>query len=113
MKVKAYAANEAGAKLEQYDYELGEIGKEQVDIKVHYCGLCHSDLSMINNDWGMSQYPLVPGHEIVGEVLDVGSEVKGLKKGDKVGMAGLVRLVCIVINVWAESNIFVVKPKAL
>ncbi|GAL67914.1 alcohol dehydrogenase [Jejuia pallidilutea] len=86
MKVKAYAANEAGAKLEQYDYELGEIGKEQVDIKVHYCGLCHSDLSMINNDWGMSQYPLVPGHEIVGEVLDVGSEVKGLKKGDKVGM---------------------------
>jgi len=86
MKINAYAAKEAKAKLEQYEYELGDIGKEQVDIKVHYCGLCHSDLSMINNDWGMSQYPLVPGHEIVGEVLSVGSEVKGLKKGDKVGM---------------------------
>lgn len=86
MKINAYAAKEPKAKLEQYEYELGEIGKEQVDIKVHYCGLCHSDLSMINNDWGMSQYPLVPGHEIVGEVLNVGSEVKGLKKGDKVGM---------------------------
>lgn len=86
MKVNAYAAKEANAELEKYQYELGEIGKEQVDIKVHYCGLCHSDLSMINNDWGMSEYPLVPGHEIVGEILNVGSEVKGLKTGDKVGM---------------------------
>ena len=86
MKVNAYAAKEAGAKLEKFEYDLSEIGKEQVDIKVHYCGLCHSDLSMINNDWGNSTFPLVPGHEIVGEVIGLGSEVKGLKKGDKVGM---------------------------
>ena len=86
MKVKAYAANKAGAKLEKFEYELPALGKEQVDIKVHYCGVCHSDLSMINNDWAMTQYPLVPGHEIVGEVLNIGSEVKGLKKGDKVGL---------------------------
>ncbi|NNK29131.1 MAG: NAD(P)-dependent alcohol dehydrogenase [Flavobacteriaceae bacterium] len=85
-KVKAYAANDVGAKLEKFEYELPDIGNEQVDIKVHYCGICHSDLSMINNEWGMTQYPLVPGHEIVGEVVDVGSEVKGLKKGDKVGL---------------------------
>ncbi|MFL1011511.1 NADPH-dependent aldehyde reductase Ahr [Flavisericum labens] len=85
-KIQAYAAKEAGAKLEKFEYELPEIGKEEVDIKVHYCGLCHSDLSMINNDWGMSEFPLVPGHEIVGEVLAVGSDVQGLKAGDKVGM---------------------------
>lgn len=84
--VQAYAAKTAGAPLEKFEYELPEIGKEEVDIKVHYCGLCHSDLSMVNNDWGMSQYPLVPGHEIVGEVLAIGSAVQGLKVGDKVGM---------------------------
>ena len=85
-KINAYAAKEAGAKLEKFQYELPSIGTEEVDIKVHYCGICHSDLSMINNDWGMTQFPLVPGHEIVGEVTALGSEVKGIKIGDKVGM---------------------------
>jgi uncharacterized zinc-type alcohol dehydrogenase-like protein len=86
MKVNAYAAQSAGSELVKLEYELPEIGNEQVDIKVHYCGLCHSDLSMINNEWGLTQYPLVPGHEIVGEVTALGSEVKGLNVGDKVGM---------------------------
>ncbi|ARV16590.1 NADPH-dependent aldehyde reductase Ahr [Polaribacter sp. SA4-12] len=86
MKVKAYAAIEPKAKLTPYSYELGEIGTEQVDIKVSYCGICHSDISMINNDWGMTQYPVVPGHEIVGEVVGIGSAVKNLKVGDKVGL---------------------------
>jgi uncharacterized zinc-type alcohol dehydrogenase-like protein len=86
MKVQAYAAQEAGAKLREFEYELPTIGKEHVDIKVHYCGLCHSDMSMINNEWGLSQYPLVPGHEIVGEIIAVGSEVKGLEIGEKVGL---------------------------
>ncbi|WP_142783228.1 NADPH-dependent aldehyde reductase Ahr [Changchengzhania lutea] len=86
MKVNAYAASELGGKLENFQYELPETGNEQVDIKVHYCGVCHSDLSMLNNEWGMTQYPFVPGHEIVGEVSAVGSEVKSLKVGDKVGM---------------------------
>lgn len=86
MKVNAYAVDEAGGKLKEFQYNLPEIDNEHVDIKVHYCGVCHSDLSMINNDWGMSQYPLVPGHEIVGEVVAIGSEVKNLKIGDKVGM---------------------------
>lgn len=86
MKVNAYAAQSADSELVKFEYELPEIGNEQVDIKVHYCGLCHSDLSMINNEWGLTQYPLVPGHEIVGEVTALGSEVKGLNVGDKVGM---------------------------
>ena len=86
MKVNAYAANEPKGKLENFTYELGEIGSEEVDIKVAYCGICHSDLSMINNEWGMTQYPIVPGHEIVGEVVAAGSAVKNVKVGDRVGL---------------------------
>ena len=86
MKVNGYAAKEPKSKLTPYSYELGDIGSEQVDIKVTYCGLCHSDLSMINNDWGMSQYPFVPGHEVTGEVLAIGNAVKNVKVGDKVGL---------------------------
>jgi uncharacterized zinc-type alcohol dehydrogenase-like protein len=86
MKVNAYAALEPNGKLKSYAYELGEPDAEQVDIKVAYCGICHSDLSMINNDWGMTQYPIVPGHEIVGEVVAAGKSVKNVKIGDKVGL---------------------------
>ena len=89
MKVNAYAVLEPKGKLEPYAYELGELGTEQVDIKVQYCGVCHSDLSMINNEWGMTQYPLVPGHEIIGEVVAAGQEVKNVKVGDKVGLGWL------------------------
>ena len=85
-KINAYAANQAGGQLEKIAYELPKIGNEEVDIKVHYCGICHSDLSMINNDWGMTQYPIVPGHEIVGEVIATGNAVKNVKVGDKVGL---------------------------
>ncbi len=84
--VNAYAAHEAGGKLEKFQYKLPELGDDEVDIKVHYCGICHSDLSMINNDWGMTQFPLVPGHEVVGEVVAFGNSVKNLKIGDKVGL---------------------------
>ena len=86
MKVNAYAAKEPKGKLEPYTYELDKLGPEQVDIKVSYCGICHSDLSMINNDWGMTQYPIVPGHEIVGEVIAAGKAVKNVTIGDKVGL---------------------------
>ena len=86
MKVNAYAADEPNGKLAPFAYELGDLGEEQVDIKVSYCGICHSDLSMINNEWGMTQYPIVPGHEIVGEVVAAGRAVKNVKVGDKVGL---------------------------
>jgi uncharacterized zinc-type alcohol dehydrogenase-like protein len=86
MKVNSYAALEPRGKLAPFEYELGKVGNEEVDIKVEYCGLCHSDISMLNNDWGMTQYPFVPGHEIVGEVIAAGDEVKNVKIGDKVGL---------------------------
>jgi uncharacterized zinc-type alcohol dehydrogenase-like protein len=84
--VNAYAALERKGKLKPFQYELPEIGTEQVDIKVDYCGICHSDLSMVNNEWGNAQYPLVPGHEIVGKVVAAGEGVKNIKVGDKVGL---------------------------
>ncbi len=86
MNVKAYAVNEAGAALEATSIELGALKPEEVTVKVSYCGICHSDLSMINNEWRMTQYPLVPGHEIIGEVTEAGSAVKHIKVGDKVGV---------------------------
>ena len=86
MKVNGYAATEQNAKLTPYSYDLGELGSEEVDIKVSYCGICHSDLSMINNDWGMTQFPIVPGHEIIGEVIATGNAVKNVAIGDKVGL---------------------------
>ncbi len=84
--VQAYAAPEAGAKLEPFNYELGDLPSEAVDIKVHYCGICHSDLSMINNDWGMTEYPFVAGHEVGGDIIAAGPDVKGLAVGEKVGL---------------------------
>ncbi|PID67899.1 MAG: alcohol dehydrogenase [Flavobacteriia bacterium] len=86
MKVHAYAAYEPKGKLQAFKYDLPEIGSDEVDVRVHYCGICHSDLSMLNNDWGRTSYPLVPGHEITGEVVRVGSHVQNIKVGDRVGV---------------------------
>ena len=61
--IHAYAAKIAGAPLEPFEYDPGTLKDEEVEINVEYCGICHSDLSMLRNDWGMSQYPFVPGHE--------------------------------------------------
>ena len=85
-KIKAYAAHEPHGKFEAFEYEPGQLGKEEVEIKVAYSGLCHSDLSMLNNDWGMSVYPFVGGHEAVGEIVAAGDNVKGLQIGDQVGL---------------------------
>lgn len=86
LEVNAYAALSAKEELQEFQYSLSELEPDQVDISVEYCGICHSDLSMLNNDWRMTQYPFVPGHEIVGKVLSVGSQVNHLKEGQTVGV---------------------------
>ena len=83
---KAFAASEAGAKLTPFSYNPGALDAHEVEIKVSSCGLCHSDVSMINNDWRSSQYPLIPGHEIVGTVTAIGDHVSHLKVGQTVGV---------------------------
>lgn len=84
--VRAWAALAAGQRLERYDYSPGPLGAEEVEIAVEYCGLCHSDLSMIDNAWQFSTYPLVPGHEAVGRIVALGAAVKGLQLGQRVGV---------------------------
>ena len=84
--IKAYAALEQGGKLEAYEYDPGELAADQVEISVEHCGICHSDLSMLNNEWGMTSYPFVPGHEVVGKIVAVGSRVTSLTVGQTVGL---------------------------
>jgi uncharacterized zinc-type alcohol dehydrogenase-like protein len=86
MMINAYAAKQAGAELEPYQYDPGELDSQQVEIEVKYCGICHSDLSMIDNEWGMSAYPLIAGHEVVGLISAVGRDVKQFKPGQTVGL---------------------------
>lgn len=84
--IRAYAATSAKGTFEPFSFDPGELGPEEVEIAVSHCGICHSDLSMLNNDWGMTQYPFVPGHEATGTVVALGSEAKGLKIGQRVGI---------------------------
>ena len=85
-KIKSYAAKEAGAEFEPFEFDAGELGSEEVEIKVDYCGICHSDLSMLNNEWMMTEFPFVGGHEVVGKITAAGDNVKNLKIGDTVGL---------------------------
>ncbi|NJK38550.1 MAG: NAD(P)-dependent alcohol dehydrogenase [Oscillatoriales cyanobacterium RM2_1_1] len=84
--IQAYAVQTAGGKLEPFEYDPGVLGEREVELNVEYCGICHSDLSMLKNDWGISNYPLVPGHEVVGTVAALGDRVQNLKLGQRVGL---------------------------
>lgn len=86
MKTIGYAATEPGGQLKEFEYDLGPIGAHQVDVKVETCGICHSDMSMLDNEWGMTTYPFVPGHEIIGTIEAIGSHVKHLNIGQRVGV---------------------------
>lgn len=84
--INAYAVSEAGGQFEPFSYEAGELLPNEVEIDVLNCGICHSDLSMVDNEWGISQYPLVAGHEIIGKITAKGSHVKNLEQGMTVGL---------------------------
>lgn len=87
MGVRAFAAKEAGGKLEEIEVDLPEMGDDSVEVEVEYCGICHSDLSMIDNEWQFSGYPLVAGHEVIGRISALGAKAsKNLKEGDRVGI---------------------------
>ena len=86
MKVRAYAAQEPSAQLAPWTFEMDRPGPTECIVTVRACGLCRSDVSMLGNDWGITTYPFVPGHEIVGEVAEIGDQVHHMKKGDRVGV---------------------------
>lgn len=86
MPIDAYAAHAPNAALQPYTFEAPPLADDHVEIAVESCGICHSDLSMIDNEWGNARYPLVPGHEVVGHIIDIGPQVRGLAVGDRVGL---------------------------
>jgi len=69
-----------------FKYDPGKLGPQEVEIAITHCGICHSDLHLIANDWGTSQYPFIPGHEVIGKVSAVGDEVRLLEVGQRVGL---------------------------
>lgn len=84
--IKAYAALEPGGQLQPFEYDPGPLGDHDVEIAIEHCGICHSDLSMLHNDWGITQYPFVPGHEIIGTIAAKGAHVQNLSSGQRVGL---------------------------
>ena len=87
---KGYAAKSATETLGPFDFERRDVGAHDVKFEILYCGVCHSDLHQARNEWGGSVYPIVPGHEIVGRVTEVGAHVTKFKAGDLAGVGCLV-----------------------
>jgi uncharacterized zinc-type alcohol dehydrogenase-like protein len=85
-EINGLAVHAAGAQLLPYKYDPGELKPNEVEVKISHCGVCHSDVHLIDNDWGISKFPFIPGHEIVGSVVAVGSAVKDRKTGERVGI---------------------------
>jgi len=85
-QIQGLAAHAAGAELLPFRYEPGDLGPRDVEIGISHCGICHSDLHLISNDWGISQYPFIPGHEIIGSITEIGAEVHSLAVGQRVGL---------------------------
>jgi alcohol/geraniol dehydrogenase (NADP+) len=84
--IQGFATHAAGAELLPYKYEPGDLKQNDVEIAISHCGICRSDIHLIDNDWGYSQYPFIPGHEIIGRVTVTGSAVLGLNTDDRVGV---------------------------
>ena len=88
-RIHAFAAMRSRETLRAFDYAPKELGPLEIEITITHCGICHSDLHLIDDDWGVSTYPLVPGHEIVGTITQAGSEVAGVRAGQRVGVGWL------------------------
>lgn len=87
---KGYAAYSSTEDIKAFDFDRREVGPKDVKIAIDYCGVCHSDIHTAHNDWGNAQYPIVPGHEIVGHFTAIGADVTKFKEGDLVGVGCLV-----------------------
>lgn len=90
MRVNAYAAPAAGQPLAPTTVERRDVGPRDVLIEILYAGICHSDIHTVNGDWGPQPFPVVPGHEIVGRVAEIGAEVTNHQVGDRVGVGCMV-----------------------
>lgn len=84
--VKGYAASKKGQALKAFNYPMPELGEHEVRVSTSHCGLCYTDIQAIDDFYRITNYPFVPGHEIVGYISEIGKSVKGLKEGDRVGI---------------------------
>ncbi|MED6195827.1 8-hydroxygeraniol dehydrogenase, variant 4 [Stylosanthes scabra] len=89
-KAFGWAARDPSGLLSPFNFSRRATGEQDVTFKVMYCGICHSDLHMLKNEWGNTTFPIVPGHEVAGVVTEVGSKVQNFKVGDKVGVGVMV-----------------------
>src|SRR3978361_1304193 len=87
---KGYAAEDPKSSLTPFSFERRDPGPKEVGVEIAYCGICHSDIHQVRDEWGGSMYPMVPGHEIVGKVTAVGGEVTKFKVGDLAGVGVMV-----------------------
>src|SRR4051794_22613319 len=90
IKAHGYAAFNPKSPLGPFEFERRDLKPHDVLIDIAYCGICHSDIHQVRDEWGGSIFPMVPGHEIVGHVAKVGSGVKRFKPGDSVGVGCMV-----------------------
>ncbi|MGB3119653.1 MAG: NAD(P)-dependent alcohol dehydrogenase [Verrucomicrobiales bacterium] len=86
MTIRAHAATQPGNSLVPFEFDPGPLGRGEVEVQVETCGICHSDLSMLQNDWGQTTYPLVPGHEAIGTIVAADEHALGLRVGQRVGV---------------------------
>lgn len=86
MKINCYAIMAENQSLEKFQYEAKELGDHDVEVSITHCGICYTDVHMIDNDVGMTVYPFVPGHEIIGIVQKLGKHVTAINEGDRVGI---------------------------
>lgn len=100
--IKAYGATDRNADLKEISVKRRALRNNDVHIEIMYCGVCHSDIHAKQNDWGNTAYPIVPGHEIIGRVLNVGDKVTSFKVGDLVGVGCMVDS-CQTCNACAED----------
>ena len=103
MKISAYVSNEAKSPLQAFSYEAKDLGANDVEIEISHCGICYSDIHLIDNDWNRSQYPFVPGHEIVGKITAVGAAVSEFMIGSRVGV-GWQRSACMVCDYCRQGD---------
>ena len=98
ISAKAYAALDAKTPLQPFSFERRDLRNDDVQVKILYCGVCHSDIHQARNEWGNAMYPMVPGHEIVGTVVNVGAGVTKFAKGDLVGVGVIIDSCCTCKN---------------
>ncbi|WP_341528777.1 alcohol dehydrogenase catalytic domain-containing protein [Nostoc sp. UHCC 0302] len=109
IKSIGYAAKSATTPLSLFSFERRELGPNDVQIEILYCGVCHSDLHTVHNEWKNTIYPVVPGHEIVGRVVKIGEQVSKFKVGEAAGVGCMVPAVPVQTAVRASSSTVIMK----